>query len=343
VFRSGTPDIPHVVGTSYRDCVRYAEIVPRGPDRPARPHEGVLVRAAGERMNDPELILDAGAELGEGPVWQAPDRVVLWVDITAGLVHRFDPATGRDETFGVGAPVGAVVPTTSGRWALTGPDGFALYDPATGERETLADVEADDPRTRMNDGACDPAGRFWAGTMDVEGRRPIGSLYRLGSDRVPARVLDGVTISNGLAWSPDASTMYYIDSVTHAVDALDFETETGAVAARRHLAEFPEAWGLPDGMTIDEEGFLWVAFWRGSALRRIAPDGRVVATVRFPVSLVTSCAFGGADLSDLYVTSARIELTEVERGEQPTAGGLFLLRPGVRGLPADPYVDAATP
>ena len=294
-------------------------------------------------MDDPELILDAGAELGEGPVWHAPDRVVLWVDITAGLVHRFDPATGRDETYHVEAPLGAVVPTTSGRFALAGPDGFARFDPATGEREPIADVEADDPRTRLNDGKCDPAGRFWAGTMDVEGLRPIGSLYRLAADRGVARVLDGVTISNGLAWSPDASTMYYIDSATHAVDALDFEAETGVVTGRRHLAEFPHAWGLPDGMTVDEEGFLWVAFWRGSALRRIALDGRVVTTVHFPVSLVTSCAFGGDDLTDLYVTSAMIELTDVERGEQPAAGGLFLLRPGVRGLPAVPFVEASTP
>lgn len=284
-------------------------------------------------MDDPELILDAGAELGEGPVWDARERVLIWVDITAGVVHRFDPETGSDEGFDVGRPVGAAVPTTSGRWALAEHDGFSLFDPASGEREPIADVEADDPRTRMNDGKCDPAGRLWAGTMDVEGSRPIGSLYRLGTDRRAERVLDGVTISNGLGWSPDGRTMYYIDSATHAVDAFDFEPETGAVTGRRHLAQLPEEWGLPDGMTVDEEGFLWVAFWGGSAVRRISPDGRVTFAVEFPVSQVTSCAFGGDDLSDLYVTSAKTGLSDAQMREQPSAGGLFRLRPGVRGLP----------
>jgi sugar lactone lactonase YvrE len=291
-------------------------------------------------MDAPELILDAGAELGEGPVWDARARALLWVDVTAGQVHRFDPATGVDERFDVGRLVGKAVPTTSGRWLLAERDGFAFLDPSRGEREPVADVEANDPRTRMNDGACDPAGRFWAGTMHVEGLLPIGSLYRLGADREPLRVLDGVTISNGMAWSPDAATMYYVDSATHAVDALDFDRETGAVAARRHLAEFPAAWGLPDGMTVDEEGYLWVAFWRGSAVRRLSPAGRVVSEIRFPVSLVTCCAFGGDDLSDLYVTSASIELTDEQRRDQPAAGGIFHLRPGVRGLQADPFIES---
>jgi sugar lactone lactonase YvrE len=288
-------------------------------------------------MTDAELILDAGVELGEGPTWDAHARVLIWVDITAGSVHRFEPDSRRDEVFEVGRPVGAAVPTTSGRLLLAVNDGFWLLDVVTGLTEPVAEVEADDPRTRMNDGTCDPAGRFWAGTMDLEGLRPIGSLYRLGTDHRITRVLDGVTISNGLGWSPDGRTMYYIDSPTHAVDAFDFEPETGTASGRRHVTEFPKAWGLPDGMAVDEEGCLWVAFWGGSAVRRVAPDGRVVEEVEFPVSLVTSCAFGGDDLGDLYVTSAKVELTEVQRREQPSAGGLFRLRPGVRGLHAHPF------
>jgi sugar lactone lactonase YvrE len=288
-------------------------------------------------VDDPELILDAGAELGEGPVWDAGARALIWVDITAGLVHRFDPETGGDEVFDVGRPVGAAVPTTSGRLALALSDGFWILDTDSGRMEPVADVEWDDPRTRMNDGACDPVGRFWAGTMDVEGRRPIGSLYRLGADRGLERILDGVTISNGLGWGPDGTTMYYVDSATHAVDAFDFDIESGAVSGRRHLVELPTEWGLPDGLAVDEEGFLWVAFWGGSAIRRVSPDGDVTSTVEFPVSLVTSCAFGGDDLSDLYVTSATIELTRTQRWEQPSAGGIFRLRPGVRGLPNVPF------
>jgi sugar lactone lactonase YvrE len=284
-----------------------------------------------------DLALAAGADLGEGPVWDAEASVLIWVDITAGLVHRFDPATGRDAEFDVGRPVGAAVPTTSGRVAFAASDGFSLLDPGTGRIEPIAEVEADDPQTRMNDGKCDPAGRFWAGTMDVEGRRPLGSLYRLEADHRLVQVLTGVTISNGIGWSPDGRTMYYIDSVTHGVDALDVDPEPGSVSNRRRLVDFPSEWGLPDGMTVDEEGFLWVAFWDGAAVRRIAPDGRIASVVGFPVSRVTSCAFGGADLTDLYVTSARNGLSDEGLRQQPDAGGLFHLRPGVRGLPHHPF------
>lgn len=287
-------------------------------------------------MHDVELVLDAAADLGEGPTWDSRARVLIWVDITGCRVHRFDPATGRDAAIDVGRPVGAAVPTTSGRLALALSDRFSLLDPTTGQTELLAEVEADVAETIMNDGKCDPAGRFWAGTKDVEGYRPLGSLYRLGTDRGPVQVLTGVTLSNGLGWSPDGRTMYYIDSPTYAVDAFDFEPETGSVSHRRRLVGFPKGWGLPDGMTVDEEGFLWVAFWGGSTVRRIAPDGRITAAVVFPVSQVTSCAFGGDDLADLYATSARTGLSDDQLREEPSAGGLFRLRPGVHGLPHTP-------
>jgi sugar lactone lactonase YvrE len=293
-------------------------------------------------LTTPELVLDARAALGESPVWDPATRSLLWADLTAGVVHRFDPATGTDDALDVGGPVGAVAPTTSGRVLLAAGDGFLRLDPATGGVEEVAVVEGDDPRTTMNDGACDPAGRFWAGSKDVEGRRPIGTLYRLGPDLEPAPVVRGVTVSNGLAWAPDGTTMYYIDSPTHAVDAFDFAPATGEATDRRRMASLPESGGLPDGMTVDEEGFLWVAFWGGSAVRRLAPDGRVVAEVRFPARLITSCAFGGPDLGDLYVTSARIGLSDADLRDEPAGGGLFRVRPGVRGLPPAPFDDGGT-
>lgn len=287
---------------------------------------------------DVELILDAGADLGEGPCWDADSDRLIWVDITRGLVHRFDPQTGRDEAFDVGQPVGAAVPTTSGRLAVAAKDGFSILDPATGETELLADVEATAPETMMNDGKCDAAGRFWAGTKDIEGRRPLGSLYRLGTDRSLTQVITGVTISNGLGWSPGQQTMYYIDSPTQRIDAFAFDVEAGEVSDRHTLVEIPESWGLPDGMSVDEEGLLWVAFWGGSAVRRFDPGGEVVSTIEFPVSQITSCAFGGQDLSDMYVTSARDGLSEGQLADQPLAGGLFRLRPGLRGQPCHPFV-----
>jgi sugar lactone lactonase YvrE len=288
-------------------------------------------------MDDVELALDAGADLGEAPTWDADARLLMWVDITKGLVHRSDPDTGRDDVVDVGQPVGAAVPTRSGRLALAAEDGFSIFDPATARRDLLAEVESEVAETAMNDGKCDAAGRFWAGTKDVEGHRPLGSLYRLDADHRLTRVLKDVTISNGLDWSPDQRTMYYIDSTTYGIDAFDFDILSGSVSHRRRMVELPVAWGLPDGMTVDEEGFLWVAFWGGSAVRRLGADGRLAFTVELPVSQTTSCTFGGDDLSDLYVTSARIGLSDAELREQPSAGGVFRLRAGVRGLPSHPF------
>lgn len=285
-----------------------------------------------------ELVLDALAELGEGPCWDPDSNRLIWVDITADAVHRFDPASGEDERFEIGQPVGAAVPATDGRLALAVSDGFAFLDPTSGRIERIADVEADLEDTMMNDGKCDPAGRLWAGTKDAKGSRPVGSLYRLGTDRRPVRMLPDLTVSNGLGWSPDHETMYFIDSPTQRIDVFDFDLAGGEISNRRTLAEIPKGWGLPDGMTVDEEGFLWVAFWGGSAVRRIDPSGEMVTTVEFPVSQITSCAFGGQDLSELYVTSARDGLSERQQAGQPHAGGLFRLRPGVRGQPSQAFV-----
>jgi sugar lactone lactonase YvrE len=284
-----------------------------------------------------ELVLDAGAELGEAPCWDARSRRLIWVDITRGVVHRFDPRTGHDDATPVGRSVGAAVPTRSGRLAIATDGGFSILDPSTGRMETLAEVERDDPRTTMNDGKCDRYGRFWAGTRDIEGAGPLGSLYRLDSDRSLTRVLAEVTISNGLGWSPDGRSMYYIDSATYGVDELDFDAVSGSVSNRRRLVEIPTTWGLPDGMTIDRDGFLWIALWGGSELRRFAPDGHVTGVVEFPVTQVTSCAFGGDELSELYVTSARIGLTDEQLRQQPHAGALFRFRPDVPGLPEHPF------
>jgi sugar lactone lactonase YvrE len=287
--------------------------------------------------HDVAVALGARAALGEGPSWDPETRRLIWVDITAGLVHRFDPASGNDERFDIGQPVGAAVPTSDGRIALAVSDGFSFLDPATGTIERIAHVEEDLDETMMNDAKCDPAGRMWAGTKDAVASRPIGALYRLGPDRQPVQVLTGLTVSNGLGWSPDRRTMYFIDSPTQRVDTFAFDLDNGEIADRRTLIEIPNAWGLPDGMTVDEEGFLWVAFWGGSAVRRFDPSGELVSRVDFPVSQVTSCSFGGEDLSDLYVTSARDGLSEAQLADQPLAGGLFRLRPGVRGQHPHPY------
>lgn len=286
---------------------------------------------------DVELVLDARADLGEAPVWDADAGVLVWVDITAGVVHRTDPAAGRDETIDVGRSVGAAVPAGDGRLAIAMDDGFWFVDVETHALERIASIVPASAEVVMNDGKTDGAGRFWAGTKDAEGRRPLGSLYRLDPDRTVVEVLEGVTISNGLAWSPDHGTMYYIDSATYGIDAFDVDPASGAISGRRRLADLPTAWGMPDGMTVDEDGFLWVAFWTGSAVRRLDPAGTLVSVVTIPVGLVTSCTFGGDELDELYVTTARNDQPDEQLRTQPAAGGLFRLRPGVRGVASLPF------
>ncbi len=282
----------------------------------------------------PELVLDAKATLGECPSWDPVTATLTWVDITGERVHRFDPATGDDRSCPVGAPVGAAATCTSGRIAIAAATGFGLLDPVTGEVEIAATVEPPDGGTMMNDGKADAAGRFWAGTKDARGRDPLGSLYRWRVGTEPERVLTGLTISNGLAWTADEATMYLIDSPTHGVDAFDHDPATGEISGRRRLVDTPPEWGLPDGMCLDSQGALWVAFWGGGAVRRFLPDGTLDEVVSFPAELVTSCAFGGSGGEDLYVTSAREGLTSDALRDQPLAGGLFRLQPGVTGPPA---------
>jgi sugar lactone lactonase YvrE len=286
-----------------------------------------VIRAASVAV---ELVLDTRAELGEGPVWDDRTGVLAWVDILVGHVHRYDPATGADAVTDVGQPVGAVGLREHGGLVLAVRDGFALLDEGGATPRLLAAVEREDPDTRMNDGEVDPAGRFWAGTMELGAAPGRGSLYRLDPSGAVTRVLADVSISNGLGWSPDERTLYYIDSPMQRIDAYDYARSSGTIANRRTVAEIEPADGLPDGLAVDAEGGLWVALWGGSSVRRFTPEGRLDRTVELPVSQVSSCAFGGPDLDELYVTSAATGLA----GTEPAAGGLFRLRPRVRGLPA---------
>lgn len=280
----------------------------------------------------PELVVDAQADLGEGPVWH--EGALYWVNIVAGEVHRHDPRTGENATRNVGQPVGALVPRRSGGLVLAVRDGFAALASMDGALDLLVEVEADDTGNRMNDGKCDRAGRFWASTMAFAATAGAGSLYRLDADLSVRRVLDGLTIGNGLAWSGDDRRFYFIDSMSGGVDVMDFDPDTGTVANRQQLVKIPDSDGIPDGMTIDDEGCLWVALWGGGAVRRYTPDGQLDRVVELPAPNVTACTFGGDDLGDLYITTARQTMTDDDLAAQPRAGGVFRVRPGVTGAPA---------
>ncbi|WP_020500439.1 SMP-30/gluconolactonase/LRE family protein [Sciscionella marina] len=266
------------------------------------------------------------AGLGEGPLWDAASGTLLWVDIPGGFVHRTDPADGAETSVHLGEPVSAVLPARDG--SLLAAVGHRLIELGTGA--VLAEVPHR-PDMRFNDGAADPRGRLYLGTMHTAQLPGTACLYRLNRARAFEPVLEGVTISNGLGWSPDGGILYYVDTPSMRVEAIAYDPESGELGARRVFAEFTEEHGRPDGLTVDEDGFVWVALIRGAALHRYAPDGRFDSVIELPVSHPTSCAFGGPGRDELYVTTARDLLTEQQRAEQPLAGRLLRLRPGVRG------------
>jgi sugar lactone lactonase YvrE len=278
-----------------------------------------------------ELVLDARAGLGEGPLWDARTNELLWVDITAGLVHRFDPVKGTDVTRDVGQPVGAIVPRAAGGYALAVRDGFAVADPHV---ELIAPIDLERPELRMNDGACDSSGRFWAGTMHVDEVPGAGSLYRLTSDGCVETMLDNVTVSNGIGWSPDDTVMYFADTPTLGIDAFDYDAASGAISNRRRIVTIEEGSGSPDGLAVDEDGCIWIALWEGWAVRRYSPAGTLDGVVDVPAARVTKPAFGGDALDEVYITTAAPDAPDPE---QPHAGGIFVVHPGARGLPAHAY------
>lgn len=280
-------------------------------------------------MPPPELVVDARAWRGEGPLWDFRDGHLLWVDIDIGAIHRYDPSSGADEHQDVGQPVGAIALRKTGGLVAAIRDGFAFVE--AGAATLIASVEIAQTTNRMNDGKVDPAGRFWAGTMAFDLEPGAGSLYRFDADLRVHTMLSSVSISNGIDWSADGRTMYFVDSATGGVDAFDYDAETGSIGRRRRIVQIPEAEGLPDGMTVDTEDFLWVALWGGGCVRRYSPAGALSTVVELPVSQVTSCAFGGPGLTDLYVTSARAGLTSAQLVGEPTAGGLFRHEASVAG------------
>lgn len=278
-----------------------------------------------------EVVAASGAELGEGPVWDTRTNRLVWVDILGRRIHLTSVRTATDEVLDVPLDVGAVVPRAAGGFVAALQDGFWVV--GDGPAHRLTSVAQARPGLRFNDGKCDPSGRFWAGTMAYDKSAGGGALYRFDPDGRATCVLEGVTISNGLAWSADGRTMYYIDTPTQRVDAFSFEAATGEISDRRPVIRFPVESGAPDGMTIDADGGLWVALWGGGAVHRYV-DGNLDRVINLPVSQPTSCAFGGENLDELYVTSAWAGLSEEERRLQPLAGALFRIRPGVRGVPS---------
>jgi len=292
------------------------------------------------RLSTPQLLLDARAELGEGPAWDSAHQQLYWVDIFAGGLHVFDPKSQQDESLEVGQPLGCAAPTKDGNLIVGVKDGIATLDLSTGKLNFIARPESHLPGNRFNDGKCGPDGRFLVGSMDNAEAEATGSLYSLSPNGALLTLQTSVRISNGLAWSPDYKTLYYIDTPTHQVVAYDYDLQNGEIANPRVAVTVPEALGWPDGMTSDLSGNLWVALWGGAALTVWNPaNGALVEKIAIPAKNVTSCAFGSLDQNELYVTSARKGLDSATLTAYPATGGLFRIQTNVTGLPTFVYGD----
>ncbi|MBJ6363702.1 SMP-30/gluconolactonase/LRE family protein [Paenibacillus sp. MAHUQ-46] len=289
-------------------------------------------------MGNLEVISNIKAELGEGPVWDARSGAVYWVDIEGKRFFSHNPSSGQLEEHDAGQRIGAVVPREQGGFIAALENGIFTYDPASREWIEWSDTERDLTGNRFNDGKCDAAGRLLAGTMSTIGEPKAGALYRFDLDGRVDRLEEGVSTSNGLAWSLDNQFLYYIDSNTQTVAAFDYDLESGTVSGKRTVIEIPKEAGTPDGMSIDAEGMLWIAHWGGFKVARFNPQtGELLQEIRLPAPLVTSCAFGGEHLDELYITTARVGLSQEKLEQYPLSGSLFKVKLAVKGTLSIPF------
>jgi L-arabinonolactonase len=281
-------------------------------------------------------IGDTSDILGEGPLWDVQEQAFYWVDIRARAVRRYAWATQAVQSWTLPEMVGSLAVRERGGLLLAMQSALAFYDPATGALDHLATPEAGRPQMRFNDGKCDRQGRFWVGSMDDSSREPAGTLYRFDPQRGCVALFNGIRTPNSLAWSPDGRTMYFADSRSQIIHAYPYDTATGEVGTPRvfHTVEPP---AIPDGATVDAEGFVWSALYGGWKVVRIAPDGRIDRTIELPVQQPTSCQFVGPALDVLFITTAKQRLSDAQLAEQPLAGALLAVDVGVKGLPEARY------
>jgi sugar lactone lactonase YvrE len=288
-----------------------------------------------------ELTLDAKATLGEGAIWNQKEKLLYWIDIEEGILHKFNPVSTEDVQFNLDKRIGAVVPSEKGGLLVALEDGIYHYNTITDSISFIVNPAENSSEIRFNDGKCDPAGRLWTGTMSLTGKNNAGALYCLNNKGDIEKKIDSVSISNGIAWSLDNKKMYYIDTPTGKVKEYDYEITTGKISFTKDAVVIPPDMGHPDGMTIDSKGNLWIALWGGSAVGCWDPEnGKLLCKINVPVLNVTSCAFGGENLETLFITTASQGIPQVELEKYPYRGGLFKADPGVKGVPAFSYIGS---
>ncbi|WP_159587815.1 SMP-30/gluconolactonase/LRE family protein [Chelativorans xinjiangense] len=326
------PEKQHTIGRDLMEAARRitgnigaAVSITPNPRRSAHIEEGLV------------CVLAAGAIVGEGPVWNRRTATLDWVDVLAPSVHAYDPATGRNTGRQAPRLVSAVLPAEGGGHVAMTQQGLEALDFSAGMLTPLLDPEAHLPGNRFNDAKCDRRGRLWSGSMSLDASMPTGSLYRFNDARSAKAMDGGFQVSNGLDWSPDDRTFYFTDSALGTVFAYDFDIESGEISNRRPFLRFAPDAGRPDGLSVDSEGYVWIALWDGWRVARYAPDGRLDREVDLPVPRPSSCCFGGPDLKTLYITSARVRLSGKALEEAPLSGGIFSLAVDTPGQPATEF------
>jgi sugar lactone lactonase YvrE len=280
-----------------------------------------------------ECVLDIKASLGECPVWSVDEQSLYWVDINAPSLNRFDPLTGHNTAWAMPESIGCFALRADNGFVAALRNGICFVDRDGNLGRKIASAPYDPAHHRFNDGRADPQGRFWAGTMNENRDAATARLYCLDPDHALIPMISGVTISNGLAWSPDSRTMYHADTPARTISAWEFDPATGDISNQRVFARFLGETDRPDGGAVDREGCYWSAFYRGGKVVRISPRGELLAEFPLPAMCPTMCAFGGPDLKTVYVTSARQQREPEELARLPQSGGIFAMRVDVPGMP----------
>jgi len=280
-----------------------------------------------------ELAYKTDTLLGEGAIWNHESNELYWIDIEGKTLHIYDPNLNTNRSFPTASHIGTVVPKNKNEALIALVDGIHSIDLNTGQTSLFADMKTVLTNCRLNDGKCDPAGRFWVGSMHWQQQKGKANLFTINSDASVTKKMDSVTISNGIVWAKDKKTMYYIDTPTSQIKAYNYDNVTGNISNERIAVQISEDLGFPDGMTIDEEDMVWVGMWNGNAVIRFNPQtGEVLQKVEVPAHNVTSCAFGGENLDILYITTASIDMTDQEKEKYPLAGSVFKVSLGVKGV-----------
>jgi sugar lactone lactonase YvrE len=285
-----------------------------------------------------EVVLNLRAQHAEGPMWDAATGCLWWVDIAGERVHCFDPVSSQDRSWTTPGQPGGVVLSSAGEPVIATPEGLAVLDPGSGRTDVRVAIEQDKPENRANDVKVDSRGRGWVGTMAYDKRPRNAALYRVDGGRVTP-VVHGLTISNGPALDEPQGRLYLADTALCVLDVFDLDPDTGTLSGRRRLLDFSDLQVWPDGMTVDDDGMLWVALGREGEVHRYRPDGALDGFVTVPTSNPTSVAFGGDDGGDLYITTSWVDCDEHSRATQPLAGAIFRCRPGVTGRPSPRLAD----